>query len=206
MKPSGRAASGRNGCAGGRVSAVQAFAAGWVCAVILGCAAPPLHAQAPAGGNETNTGAGRRQAAQEENQPPAPVSEPAPVSHLFDDWGGARTRLHQRGVDFSFDYTTESVWNAVGGVRRGADYAHQIGLQADIDWEKLAGIAGLSTHTIIINRAGRNASTDYVGDSVIQAQEIYGAGFDQAVNLVWFYAEEKLLHDRKAPSSAPRPR
>ncbi len=31
---------------------------------------------------------------------------------------------------------------------------------------------------------------------MLQAQEIYGAGFDQAVNLVWFYAEEKLLHNR----------
>ncbi len=55
---------------------------------------------------------------------------------------------------------------------------------------------GLTTHTSIINRAGRNASADYVGDSVIQAQEIYGAGFGEVAKLVWFYGEEALFNDR----------
>jgi porin len=59
-----------------------------------------------------------------------------------------------------------------------------------------SGIPGFSTHTSIINRAGRNASADYVGDTVIQAQEIYGAGFGVGAKLVWFYGEEKLFDDR----------
>jgi len=119
-----------------------------------------------------------------------------PPDHLFGDWGGFRSWLQNRGITYELDYTTESVLNASGGLRTGAAYAHQIGLGIDVDWQKLASIPGFTTHTNIINRAGRNASADYVGDTVIQAQEIYGAGFGVGAKLVWFYGEEKLLDDR----------
>ena len=118
------------------------------------------------------------------------------TEHLFGDWSGLRTKLADHGVDLSLDYTTETAWNVSGGRRQGADYAHQIGVAANIDWEKLAGVPGFSTHTIFVNRAGRNASADYIGDPVIQAQEIYGAGFNVGVKLVFFYAEETLWDGR----------
>jgi porin len=132
------------------------------------------------------------------SQPAAglPAGSPTDTTHLFGDWGGVRSKLADRGIVLQLDYTTESVWNVSGGRRRGADYAHQIGLSADIDWGKLAGIPGFSTHTIFVNRAGRNASADYIGDPVIQAQEIYGAGFDVGAKLVFFYGEEKLWGDK----------
>ena len=210
VKPSQRATARRGVRQKVRATVAQAVATYCVFMTVLGCAAVPVRAQAPAapgsslGGSQTNAGVGQ-QPSQAENQPLVPVPAPAPETHLFDNWGGLRTRLHDRGVDLSIDYTTESAWNISGGIRRGADYAHQIGIQADLDWEKLAGIAGLTTHTVIINRAGRNASTEYVGDTVIQAQEIFGAGFDQAVNLVWFYAEEKMMQTASiSPPGASR--
>ena len=138
------------------------------------------------------------------SNPPSPqaaeVTEvalpPETPQHLFGDWGGARSYLNNLGIDFSLDYTTESAGNVSGGLRRGVDYAHQIGLQIDIDWQKLAGIPGFSTHLAVVNRAGRNLSSDYIGDHVLQAQEIFGAGFDMAVHDVWFYGEEKLFAGR----------
>jgi len=144
------------------------------------------------------------QAAKAQEAPPPPTSGvtapitqtwPAP-DHLFGDWGGLRTRLSSFGITYDLDYTTESVLNASGGLRNGADYAHQIGLGIDVDWEKFVGIPGFTTHMNIINRAGRNASADYIGDTVLQAQEIYGAGFGRLAKLVWFYGEEKLLDGR----------
>jgi porin len=129
------------------------------------------------------------------DQPKISQSWPPPA-HLFGDWNGLRPWLRAYGITYDLDYTTESVANLSGGRRVGADYAHQIGLSVDVDWEKLAGIPGFSTHTNFVNRAGRNASADYVGDTVIQAQEIYGAGFNVGAKLVWFYGEEKLLDDR----------
>jgi porin len=136
--------------------------------------------------------------------PPAPrgdaslqiSQEPAPAEHIFGDWGGLRTRLANSGITYTLDFTSESAYNASGGLKTGADTAYQIGLSVDVDWQKLAGVTGFTTHTVLINRGGRNASSDYVGDSVLQAQEIYGAGFGEPVKLVWFYGEEKLFDDR----------
>jgi porin len=142
---------------------------------------------------QTNSGAGINPGQQEVQQaPPAPASSP----HLFGDWDGLRTDLGNLGIGLNVDYTTESAGNVAGGLRRGVDYAHQIGIQLDVDWEKLAEIPGFSTHLAVVNRAGRNLSTDYIGDKVIQAQEIFGAGFDMAVHDIWFYGEEKLLDGR----------
>jgi porin len=129
------------------------------------------------------------------SQPQITQTWPAPT-HIFGDWNGLRTKLADLGITYSLTYTSESVYNAVGGLRTGADYAHQIGLAVNVDWEKIAGIQGFTTHTNIINRAGRNASADNIGDTVIQAQEIYGAGFGVGAKLVWFYGEEKLFNDR----------
>jgi porin len=144
-------------------------------------------AAAPAGAQQTD----KQPDVVQVQQAADPRTEP-----LFGDWGGLRPKLADRGVDLQLDFTTETAWNVSGGRRRGADYAHQIGLAADIDWEKLAGVAGFSTHTVFVNRAGRNASADYIGDPVIQAQEIYGAGFDMGVKLVSFYAEQSLWGGR----------
>ncbi len=121
---------------------------------------------------------------------------PDASQHLFGDWGGARTYLEDHGIDLNLDWTSETAANIEGGRRQGIDYAQQIGLQIDIDWQKLAGLTGFSTHFALINRAGRNLSSDYIGDDVLQAQEIYGAGFDMAVHDVWFYGEQKLFDDR----------
>lgn len=166
----------------------------WITAVLLGTAL--CVGTGPADAQQAGNGIGITQNQQGPPPPLPPVSTPAVALHLFGDWGGILTYLGDLGVDLKLDYTTETAWNVSGGRRQGADYADQIGLQADIDWEKLAGIPGFSTHTIFVNRAGRNASADYIGDRVIQAQEIYGAGFGKAAKLVYFYGEEKLWNGR----------
>ncbi len=136
-------------------------------------------------------------AAQTPNPPP-PEQAPPPemATHLFGDWDGFRTRLYNEGIKFSLDYTAEIASNVSGGLRTGTDYAHQVSFGTDIDWQQLANIDGFSTHTAMVQRAGRNASNDYIGDHVLQAQEIYGAGFGQAVHLVYAYVEEKVLDGR----------
>ncbi len=138
---------------------------------------------------QTNGGVGIGPSQQQaQPQEPAPAGPP----HLFGDWNGLRTDLGNYGINLNLDYTTESAGNVAGGPRQGLDYAHQIGLQFDVDGEKLADIPGFSTHMVVVNRAGRNLSSDYIGDNVLQAQEIFGAGFDMAVHDVRFYGEERL--------------
>ena len=139
----------------------------------------------------TNSGVGvgpSLQAAQ-----PAAQQNVAPtVEHLFGDVVGIRTVLENQGITLLLDATTELAGNVSGGVKQGATFANQVGLEADVDWQRLAGIIGLSTHVIIVNRSGSSDSTLF-GDNLLPVQEIYGSGGDVALHLVSAYAQEALF-------------
>ncbi len=124
----------------------------------------------------------------------APTDAPATpvVEHLFGDWGGIRTDLGNLGITFTLDLTEEFAGNVSGGVKQGSTSANQIGAELDIDWEKLAGLTGFSTHTVVVNRSGSSDSKLF-GDTLQPVQEIYGSGGDVAVHLVYIYGEEKLM-------------
>ena len=109
--------------------------------------------------------------------------------HALGDWGGARTRWKKGGVDLQFGYLTEVAGVASGGKRHGNDYAHQIKLQADLDGKPLLGVDGLGFHAALINRRGRSASADYLGDDLFQVQEIYGSTKNAVLHLSYAYTE-----------------
>ena len=156
--------------------------------------AAPARAQnsnAPSVLQNSAAGSPQDRASTPETLPPPPAPD-----HIFGNLGGFRDDLAKAGVTYDFNYVTESAGVVAGGLRRGATYAHQIALSVDTDWQTLAGIDGFKTHAIVINRAGANVSRSFVGDNVLQAQEIYGAGFGQIAKLVWLYGEETLLNDR----------
>jgi porin len=145
---------------------------------------------APAMAQTSNSGVSlgpSQQVAQPTASPVAPQ-----VEHLFGDWGGIRTDLGNMGIDVLFDVTTEFAGNVSGGVKQGATFASQEGLEVDLDWQKLAGLAGLTTHVIMINRSGSSDSALF-GDRLLPVQEIYGSGGDVAVHLVSAYMEQKLF-------------
>ena len=114
--------------------------------------------------------------------------DPPRSEHLLGDWDGLRPALENRGIYLQIGAIAEFAGNT-GGVQQGATSANQIAFSADIDWQRLAGITGLSTHVIFVNRSGANDSHLF-GDNVAPVQEIYGAGGDVAVHLVSAYAEE----------------
>jgi porin len=120
----------------------------------------------------------------------APTNE-----HLFGDWGGLRTKLEDMGIYLSLDALTEFAGNVSGGTKQGSTFAGQEALGLDIDWQRLAGVSGFSTHMIIVNRWGGNDSNLF-GDHLLPVQEIYGAGGDVAMHLVSAYAQLKLLGGR----------
>jgi porin len=116
------------------------------------------------------------------------------VEHLFGDLGGVRTNLENLGIYLRLNAIAEFAGNT-GGAQQGATSANQIGFSADIDWQRLAGITGFSTHVIFVNRSGANDSHLF-GDNVSPVQEIFGAGGNVAVHLVSAYGEETLLGGR----------
>ena len=127
--------------------------------------------------------------------PPTQALDPPPVEHLFGDWGGLQPTLLSSGINLQLNGVSELAGNVTGGTRQGATFANQIGFQADINWERLAQITGLSTHVIIVNRSGSSDSRVF-GDNLLPVQEIYGSGGNVVLHLVSVYAEETLLDGR----------
>ncbi len=132
---------------------------------------------------------------QQAAQPAAQPRVAPAVEHLFGDLGGVRSNLENQGIFLLLDATAEFAGNVSGGVKQGATSANQIGFEADIDWQRLAGIMGLSTHVIMVNRSGGNDSAVF-GDNFLPVQEIYGAGGGAVVHLVSAYAQQ-FLFDRR---------
>ena len=145
--------------------------------------------------SNSGAGIGASQALSQPSPAPSPAASFPQVEHLFGDWGGIRTDLGKLGIDVLLNYTSETAGNVSGGTQRDLGYADQRAIEIDIDWQKLAGITGFATHFVAVNRAGSNASEGF-GDNLLPAQEIYGAGGDVAVHLVYLYGEETLLRGR----------
>ncbi|NPD67742.1 carbohydrate porin [Lichenicola cladoniae] len=117
---------------------------------------------------------------------------PAPEA-LFGDMFGTG-ELRKAGIDLLLDDTNEFS-GIVSGPRKGSTNAGQYAFETDIDWQRLAGLSGFSTHSVVVGRYGIPASRIF-GDNLNPSQEIYGAGGNVAVHLVYAYGEETLAGGR----------
>ncbi|QHI96313.1 carbohydrate porin [Aristophania vespae] len=130
---------------------------------------------------------------------------PRPEALLPDPFGW-NTYLRDHGIAILLDNTNEFA-NAItsptkrftprhgGGLKQGGSNAGQYGFENDIDWEKLAGATGLSTHVVGVGRYGIPGSNMF-GDNLNPSSEIYGGGGNVFFHLVYFYAEETLFNGR----------
>jgi porin len=151
-----------------------------------------------AGAQTQDTGAGSGASSQLVMLPmrsETPAYIPPQIEHLLGDLGGVRADLENRGIYLRLSTTAEFAGNVSGGVQQGATSANQVAFSADVDWQRLAGVTGLSTHLILVNRSGANDSHLF-GDNVSPVQEIFGAGGNVAVHLVSAFAEQTLLDRR----------
>lgn len=127
---------------------------------------------------------------------PATRSDAGHDEALLGSWWGIRPTLARYGIVLNVNYFGMAVGNVSGGMRKGADYAGQTSLGIDADWGLLAGLNGFSTHLFFLNRSGRPVGRDYVGDSVFNENNIYGAGGNVIAHLGYAFIEQKLWHDR----------
>lgn len=109
---------------------------------------------------------------------------------LAGDWNGARQRLFDQGVDLGLDYRGEYAHNTSGGARKTDAYADQIHLHAAFDFQKLWGWQGGSLHIDINNRNGEQIDKKARLGTLLESQEIYGAG--HVTRLTRFYLEQVL--------------
>jgi porin len=85
-----------------------------------------------------------------------------PHGHLFGTWGGERTRLQERGVNFDFQYVSDSLWNLKSvQPERFASWNRFRGT-VDIDFGKLTGWHDLYFHATALWQGGGNLGT-YLG-------------------------------------------
>ena len=113
---------------------------------------------------------------------------------LTGDWHGARTRLHEQGIDLSADYVGEWLRNTTGGTRDATAYADQIHLGAAFDFDKLWGWRGGSLHVDITNRNGHQLDARAGLGTLLETHEIYGAG--NVTRLTRFYLEQQFWQGR----------
>lgn len=113
------------------------------------------------------------------------------VTHtLSGDWGGARSRLHERGIDLGADYVGEWLHNTTGGVRHATAYADQIHLGASFDFARLWGWHGASLQVDITNRNGNQLDQRAGLGTLLETHEIYGAG--KVTRLTRLFLEQRL--------------
>ncbi len=183
-----------------------AWRTGLVAAVASLLGGLPAHAQQPppatspsqpstGGTADSGFAAGASQQVSEPGIGPL-FGSPFGSDHLFGDWGGLRTRLEARGININLDYLTENGGNITGGRRETFATDGQIGLEINLDLDKLLGWQGAAFHSIIVNREGRNLSADSIGDDLATVQEIYGGGGNVLAHMVYAYGEESLLRNR----------
>ncbi|MBV9248265.1 MAG: carbohydrate porin [Acetobacteraceae bacterium] len=162
----------------------------------LGLMASAVDAWGQAGGTgPLRPGAPGAAPVQEVTQPLAPTPPVVTPGNLLGDWFGLRTKLSEMGIVLGLGMTSELAKN-VTGERIGFDIDTAFVYSADIDWGKLANLNGLHTHFLGVTKTGRNLSSDYLGDHIGQAQEIFGATFDMGFKFVYLYGDLDLADGR----------
>ena len=110
---------------------------------------------------------------------------------LTGDWGGARTRLVDRGITFNLTETDEFFGSAAGGLRRGGTFDGLTKMGIDFDLEKLVGWQGGSVSISAYQIHGRGLSANYVGNLLT----VSNIEADSGTRLANLYLEQKLFGD-----------
>ncbi|TCK75748.1 carbohydrate porin [Acidipila rosea] len=87
---------------------------------------------------------------------------PSPRAYLAGDWGGARTRLAQRGILFDLYYVADSLGNPAGGYDQVMSTWGRFRATVDVDFGKLRNWNGLTFHATAVNQYGVDLGTQYL--------------------------------------------
>jgi porin len=111
--------------------------------------------------------------------------------YLLGDWGGKRSQLQERGVDFDFHYITDSLWNIESLQNdRLASWNRGRGT-VDIDFGKLIGWHGLHLHATALWQGGGNLGT-YLGLETSPS----GMSSENCFRLDSWWLEKQWFHNR----------
>ncbi|CDG41174.1 MULTISPECIES: carbohydrate porin [Asaia] len=113
---------------------------------------------------------------------------------------GSLSALREHGVMFHVQHTHETQ-AMIGsptprlGLEKGVGNVGIFTYGSDIDWERLAGLQGVSTHIILASGYGSPTSHKF-GDFLNPSQATYGGVGNVVIHLVSVYVEKSMLYDR----------
>lgn len=129
--------------------------------------------------------------------PAASASDFSSQDYLSGNWGGARDRWQAQGLEARLNYTAEPLANVAGGEILGGTYADNIGLDLDLDLDRLLGLPNTSLLVKLSKRDGTSVSQRFVapsaGGNTFTAQEVYGTENFKVVNVQF---TTRLLDER----------
>lgn len=119
----------------------------------------------------------------------------AEQDYMFGDWGGRRTQLKERGVDFEFLYAGAVPINLDGGLKEGSVYEGVLAMMLNLDSEKL-GLwkNGSARASSLYLHSGDAFSPNYVGD----LNQVSLLDFPDSFRLWELWYEHKFLDQKVA--------
>jgi porin len=95
---------------------------------------------------------------------------------------GARSRLEEAGVKFTFTYYGDALGNPTGGVYQGMGYSGRFATIVDVDLEKIVGWSGATFHVSEHQIHGPGLSSNYL-DNLLVVSGIEALGSTRLFNL-----------------------
>lgn len=112
--------------------------------------------------------------------------------YLFGDWGGYRTALSERGIDFEFYYVASMPWNTHGGIDTGPAYQGALLATLDLTSEKLIGFPGGHLHWGNLWLHGEDHYSDnHIGD----LNKVSTIDFPGGLRMLDLWYEQRFLRD-----------
>lgn len=111
--------------------------------------------------------------------------------YLTGGWGGLRKRLEDWGLTLNAAYFTDMLGNPIGGEVHKFRYAHDIGIDLQLDMERIAHVPGARIEMSASSRSGYNLSDD-IGN-VMTVAEVCCQLTTRLVTMAW---EQTLLEKR----------
>ncbi|MEK7707009.1 MAG: carbohydrate porin [Verrucomicrobiota bacterium] len=117
---------------------------------------------------------------------------------LTGDWGGVRSRLADKGLEFETTYTGEFLANVHGGARTGELYQGLLRSDLNLDIEKAGGWKGGVFHVSGLWIAGSepNSRNDIAGMTGVMYLEPSNISAYDTVRLYELWLEQSFLEDR----------
>jgi porin len=116
-----------------------------------------------------------------------------PHGHLFGDWGGTRSRLMERGVDFDLQYISDQLGNIKSPQKERLASWNRFRGTVDIDFGGLADRQGLYFHATALWQGGGNLGT-YLGTLTSPS----GMSSGNTFRLDSWWLEKRWLNERLA--------